>query len=465
MSKRLILALVAVGAIGLIIGPAFAAVQNIKVSGDLEVMPLSRTAFDLKGEGENSGYAHESLILSFLRLRVDADLTDNVSTTVRLLNERAWGEEATTSATVVSTDAAVDLAYVTLKEFLYSPLTLTIGRQELHMGSEMIVGDPDTNNAVAAIDTAARGIRTQPDLSKRKAFDSIRATLNSPMDLPLVIDAIYAKINEATTTEGTTRDDETLLGLAGTYELKDMWDSMLESYFYQRIRGQDNIEVVPQEKTEATNVFGGRVVSKPIENLVVSLEGAIQKGDYYESTNNITVDRDAWAIEAGANYTWVKARYTPSLTALYANFSGEGKNFNALSDSNYNGWDNMYENQSYGDIANALLGSSNISLVGLILNARPTEDIGAKLAYYQYWWNKRYVQDDTIVNTAHTSSANLVMNREREVGREIDASLTYDYTEDVQFGLTGGVFIPGKSFTNKNNTNATQVLGSMLVKF
>ena len=42
-------------------------------------------------------------------------------------------------------EIALDLANVRLKEFLYAPLDLTIGRQELHYGNDFIMGDPDTN--------------------------------------------------------------------------------------------------------------------------------------------------------------------------------------------------------------------------------------------------------------------------------------------------------------------------------
>ncbi len=454
MSKRLILTLVAVGALMLIAGPAFAAVQNVKVSGDLEVMPLTRDSFDLKGakNAPRGTENTESAVLSFLRLRVDADLTDNVSLTTRLLNERDWDQED-----AANTDIDLDLAYVTLKEFLYSPLTLTLGRQELHMGSEMIVGDPDTNNA--AVGNLAIGATGQPDLSKKKAFDAMRATLDYS---PLVIDAIYAKISEGNHNSST---DETLWGIDANYDLKDKWSSMLEGYFYGRTRGKGNIEAA-QLKKEETGVIGARVVTKPIENLTCSLEGAYQMGQYYDAAHDSEqVTRHAAAAQAIATYVWARARYTPSLTGLYSYFQGDSSDFDARIDSSNTAWDPMYENQTPGDIANALLPQSNVHVLGLAASANPWEDIAAKLAYYAFWWDKSYSVDDTLSNTAHQASVNLAMEDKAFAGQELDAKVTYDYTEDVQIGLTAGMFIPGGSFQDINGRAASQVIGSMLVKF
>ncbi|MDD5553850.1 MAG: hypothetical protein PHE18_08290, partial [Candidatus Omnitrophica bacterium] len=199
MSKRLILILVLAFALGITCA-AYAEVQNVKVSGDITVKGVARDNLDLvktqseqltNGAGTATNFDDQSAdILSIARIRVDADLTDNVVATVRLLNERNWNGEAIVAgqtnsniglngATANEHGVDVDLAYITLKEFLYSPLTLMIGRQELHFGNDLIVGDPDTNIYSAASNLA------EGDLSARKSFDAIRATLDYN---PLVVD-------------------------------------------------------------------------------------------------------------------------------------------------------------------------------------------------------------------------------------------------------------------------------------
>ncbi|MEK7849860.1 MAG: hypothetical protein AAB213_03465, partial [Candidatus Omnitrophota bacterium] len=200
MSKRLVLLFCALFVFAAAV-PAFAAVQNVKVSGDIIARYVLRNDFDnLKGDGV-TGEDQINALNTVTRLRVDADLTDNVSTVIRLINERNW-----TEANAATTDIDLDLAYVTMKEFLYSPLTLAIGRQELHFGNDMIIGDgvgnPDANAVSGGIGTNQTTNYTEAggfgavngDLAYRKAFDAIRATFNYD---PLVIDVVYARLSHA----------------------------------------------------------------------------------------------------------------------------------------------------------------------------------------------------------------------------------------------------------------------------
>jgi hypothetical protein len=53
----------------------------------------------------------------------------------------------------------------------------------------------------------------------------------------------------------------------------------------------------------------------------------------------------------------------------------------------------------------------------------------------------------------------------RDFGHEIDLTLAYDYTEDVQMSLMGAAFIPGAAFEGANDRTATQIIGSMKVTF
>ena len=133
--------------------PAFAEVQNVKVSGDLKTYFGYRNNFDLRNDSTHDD--HQDWFNSVTRVKVDADLTDNVSTTVRLLNERDWDQETTGITSTGDTGISIDLASVTLKEFLYSPLSLTIGRQNLRYGNGLVVGDSQ--------DFLEQGFPKQPD--------------------------------------------------------------------------------------------------------------------------------------------------------------------------------------------------------------------------------------------------------------------------------------------------------------
>lgn len=469
MSKRLILVL----ALALVAGltcAAYAEVQNVKVSGDLTVLGISRSPY--LGNAYYSGTTLtnskvENAMASIVRIRVDADLTDNVVATIRLLNERYWGREQDnvgSSGKGTNSDIDVDLAYVTMKEFLYSPLTLTIGRQELHFGNDMIIGDPDTNNMVTTaspFNGAGTGLR-DPDLSARKSFDAIRATLNYDfMNNPLVVDVIMAQVKN--TTLGT-KDDENLYGVNANYQLNKK--TTLEGYWFERSRGKVNTSGVTTNKSDRTDVYGARVVNQSVKNLTAQIEAAMQFGNVNTTTTN-TQRRRAWATEAALTYDLkdVKkiGKYKPNATALFAFFSGNKGDSGRKTNS---AWDPMYENQKFGDLANALFNQSNIMLTGGIISMKPVDDVTLKGEYYAYWWDKVFNDNTGAAQaTSVLTGETLFMNNGKFAGQEMDATVTYDYTEDVQFALMGGLLMPGDSFNAQNRNTATEVIGSMKVTF
>ena len=115
-----ICALVLVAALA---GAAYADVQSVKVSGDITIRGISRENYDLKDAVKDVTVDNEddnAFYMQTTRVQIDADLTDNVSTTIRLLNERDWDAAAN-----AADDIQIDLSCVTFKELFYSPLTVT----------------------------------------------------------------------------------------------------------------------------------------------------------------------------------------------------------------------------------------------------------------------------------------------------------------------------------------------------
>lgn len=437
MGKRLIMVLAFVLAVGLTCS-AYAEVQNVRVSGDINAWYQARN-LNLVRTGTDSAFA------SIARVRVDADLTDNIAATVRLLNERYWGNETALSPTNSgnATDVAIDLAFVTVKEFLYSPLTVTVGRQDLRFGNAMIVGDPDTDNQATSA-SAFGGATRDPDLSVRKAFDAIRATLNYD---PLKIDAIYSQVNEGVL---TSNDDTTLYGVNANYALDDK--TTVEGYYFAKHTGRSN---AVNKKPDSVDVFGARVVTMPIDNLSFQLEGAYQTG---KIANTAYVTRRAWAVETGAEYMFKDVKFTPSAAAGYAYFSGQKKADN----KKYTTWDPMYEDQKYGDIANAMFDTSNVHVALISGSMKATEDVTLIASGYGFWWDKKFGEYATA--TTRRGQA-YIMRHNKYAGTELDLKAVYDYTEDVQLSLLGGMLFPGNSFDKQNDAAASEVIGSMKVVF
>jgi len=451
MSKRLIAVLALALVAGLAFSPAYAEVQNVKISGDIIASGVARNHFNLAaGAAGDKNNINQSLFMTQTRVRIDADLTDNVMATVRLINERVWnGQNDTASSGSDKID--LDLAYVTLKEFLYSPLTLTVGRQEMRFGNGLVIGNAQV---------ASGKINIPTDLTERKAFDAIRATLNYD---PLVVDLIYAKIN----TQDTTRKNDTnLAGINATYALNKKTN--LSAYYFLKSDNNPGSESNSNGKADKVNTIGALISTTPIDNLTMSLEGAYQFGKNDGATDTTTnySQHRAYALQAMADYTFAKVKMTPKIGASYTYLSGN-KSTNASSEK---GWDPMFYDQKLGNIAYALLAFNDLNVYNLRASCKPVEDVTLSMVYGYFdmarekggtWvYNSQHRYDGT---TRYITSASL-RNGKKHLGDEIDVTATYDYTEDVQFGLTAGIFMPGKVWNVEKQT-ATQLIGSMKVVF
>ena len=58
-----------------------------------------------------------------------------------------------------------------------------------------------------------------------------------------------------------------------------------------------------------------------------------------------------------------------------------------------------------------------------------------------------------------------VSGRSEDIGYEYDLQLTYDYTEDVQFTVAGGIFVAQDYFLTDQDETATQVISAVTVDF
>lgn len=450
MARRLGALLCLVAIVSFIAQPAFAAVQNVKVSGDLNVYGFMR---ELNPNNNNQGTSSDRLdkdeaIASIIRLRVDADLSDNVSATARLINERYWGEESVNgSGADGASEINLDLAHATFKEFLYSPLTLIVGRQELRYGNAMIIGDVDTNNAVSAA-SGFGGSGDNADLSLRKAFDAVRAIFDYN---PLVVDVIYAK-----TSEGTSRldeDDTDLYGVNANYTLNDK--TILEGYWFER--HIDRHSVSGRNKVDRIDTLGARVATQLRDNLKYQLESAYQLGTAVVSASN-TAKRRAFAVETALTYDIPNLKYSPSLTGIYAYFSGQKGDDNKT----VRAWNPMYEDQTWGRIANAQFNQSNLHAASLVGVAKLAEDLKLQAEYWAFWWDKRFGEGQSITTVRGNT---VIMTNKKFAAQEIDLTATYDYTEDVRFSLLSGIVIPGRAFDKRNRNTLTELIGKMTVTF
>lgn len=464
-----------IAAVALIASPAFAAVQNVKVSGKIDSTYFMRDRFDL-GVGVGDARYNQNFALTQTQLRVDADLSDNVQTVIQLLNERAWGAEASNAQTV-----DINLAYVTLREFLYSPLTLVVGRQILHYGNGFVVGDGGPNNSGSGnIGSVAQ------DWTLATAHDAVKAILDYK---PLTVD-LFVSIEDSNDLDGDAekKDDVNLFGANANYQLGDDMNSVVEAYFFGKIdRSRSDTATA---KNDSIYVPGLRASTNPISGLNLQAEVAWQTGVRTVNSGSSVVNetRNALGLQGIVNYQVKQEdveKYKPVLQGVYTFVSGDADpNASDVTASGakrgtYNAWDPMYEAQASGKIYNSLFNLTNAHIAEVSAAVTPIEDVTTKLSWTQLWLDESLDRQlsstpsglgsgSILVQPDGDSPGSTAVTSNRHLGQEVDADIMYNYTEDVLIGLNLGLFFPGDAFAETSSVSrktASQAIAHVAVTF
>jgi hypothetical protein len=479
--------------------PAFAAIQNVKVSGDITTSYEDLNNFNLgynnlgtgvTGYNTVGGLKHESDFITQTRLRVDADLSDNVSTTVGLVNERAWNAEGGVtsgynSPTGYDTNVQLYLASLTLREFLYSPLTLQIGRQVFTYGNGFIMGDGGAINQGSGNLTYIN-----QGLTERTAYDGVTATLDYK---PLTVSLIYFKNGQTGNSVAgvgglTSGQSSDVYGYNANYQLSDPWSTVVEQYLFSRVNGSgfDGLGA-GGNKGDTLYVPGLRASTNPTKSLNVPGEVAWQLGNIEtasaaNSTQFEGEHRDAMAAQFLATYTLpVLDKYKPSVNASYTYVSGD-KNAGTNGDDptagksgkTYGAWDEFNTIQGAGTIYRAILPMSNQNILSAGASISPLEDLTASVTWSDLWAADKNSANNPLYVYQPNESTSLAAipvvptttkKDARGLGNETDISLTYNYTEDVTFGVSLGWFIPGSELSDATREDASQAIANVGVKF
>jgi len=402
--------------------PAAAAVKSIKVGGDLTIRGIYRDNLDfLIVPGRNSA---NSYLMSTTRLLVGAELTDNVSAIVRLLNERDWGNSG------VASPVDLDLAYIKMKDLFIPGLTATLGRQEILLGKGLMVGN--VNGITPAVGILAK------DLSARKSFDAWRLDYEVGV-APVTVTLFDAKITETAAVVPVNSDND-LWGLNVGYKTDNL---AIEGYV---------LLLDTQTGTGKSNnllTYGARVDHNvlAVPGLNYNLEAALQSGE------SVGVDKAGWAGNGDISYTFQNPMQ-PKIGAAWLYASGdatagaEDEWVPLYPDSLSDGIGRILYAYSLNTAVAATRGT-NISVPKIYGSFKPSEKHMLSLAWFP---------NSTFVSVTAPASDDL--------GTEINLGYAYQYTEDVSFGLCVDYAVAGKAIcTAPADDTALQVIGTVAVSF
>ncbi|HTL71067.1 MAG TPA: alginate export family protein [Candidatus Eisenbacteria bacterium] len=453
--------------------PAFAETQNVKVSGSLDAYWFYRSDFDLNGKNDvgstpagggsaNTTNAHasdgDSFFMSITQVQVNADLTDNVSTVVNLINQRDWNASVFDTAGGTTNanqefDVMIDLAYVQMKEIFYAPLTLTVGRQDLVFGRGFIVGwNPQDPSASILAD----------EFTQIQSFDAIRATLDFN---PWTLDFVYAKVDEGS---HDPEDDRDLWINYITYKFAE-YNAVAEAYYIvdadRTTIAVANAATTGDTRMNDTHTIGGRVQFDPISQITLGAELAFQLGDYRIAATDPARDREGFGADLFGEYRFGDP-WKSMLGIQYVYLSGEN-DLSGASTGDYGAWNGSFRLPVYGWIRDYMEGyygtaqvgdqvagqnQEHISIYGSI---NPMEDLKLTANYWHFW----SPEDVFITGVPGTSTLS------SDIGDEFDLAAIYAYTEDVTFTFMANWFIPGDMFVSPNDDVSSEYVTEVKVVF
>ena len=474
----------------------YAGTQSVKLSGDLTVRSLVRDDYDLSHNdaepasvrtGNTSNW--ETYFMTTAEVQLDADLTDNVSAVLRLFNQRNW--DTSTKSIQYSTlmgelgrqgytqdpeefNVGLDLAYIELKEFLYSPLTLRIGRQDLWFGKGFIVGANlrDYYNNITA-----------DEYTCMTSFDAIRATLDYD---PWTIEAIAAKIWENNI---QSDDDEDLFGVNVGY-IFDSYNAEAEAYWFNK--RDSSIENWNIKNGNMVHTLGVRGSADPIENWTLAGEAAFQVGSFVGFRNQLEArDRSGWALDANVECRHFKDQFAwqPVGGVEYIFYSGDRNDYPTVGTTGtYQGWDPMYRGK-FDTAYREFVGKYNVTAQGaagyrgdyienyqdasftnqhqvvFYGNLQPTDSLSLDARCALFWQHQQRSYYRTQLYPGGAGNVTDLIKRNNWLGTELDVTLTWDYTEDVSFGLLAGWFFPGSFYYDQSDDVAQDLVGTVKLSF
>ena len=175
-----------------------------------------------------------------------------------------------------------------MRELLYSPLTVTVGRQVFNYGNGLIMGDGGPNNqANGNLQYIAQ------DLTMRTAEDGVKAVLDYK---PLTIDLIYFKNDQSISSirglnQPASRSSKVpmFIGYNANYQLSDPFNTVVEHYMFTESTVKPHMIVrqppAYNSKGDTLYVPGLRASTNPIKGLNVQGELAWQLGNQSSLVN------------------------------------------------------------------------------------------------------------------------------------------------------------------------------------
>lgn len=391
-------------AVALIGATSYADLQNVEVGGSIRIRGNSYS--DYAGYNDTSGInagnianntdtaSADSYTEQRTTINVSADFSDDVSAFIELDSYNDWGSDlrdaqpAGGSVSSGSNSANLYQAYIELGQVFDRDVSIKIGRQEVQLGSEFLVGNNDTAGGFTGL--SFDGIVSNYD------FENFNVTL---MNLK-----VFEGDKGSTATDG----DGDLRGIYASYT--GIEDMVIDGYVLHARLGIPSNS--PNDNADILTI--GARVAGDWNQVDYEVEAAFQDGD----AGIAGVDTGGMAVNAEVGYTF-DTDLQPRIFGGVAFFEG------ADDDGTETGFNRLFSDWEYSefqgntDITNALIYRLGGSL-------QATEKIGVSAVVTQF-----------------EADEDAFYAGEDDLGTEIGLYMTYAYSEDVAVEVGAATFLNG----------------------
>ncbi len=384
--------------------------DKIKISGQVRVRPEFRRNLT-QGIPNIPGPKEEDLsVLLRSRFGLEFKPTDHVSFFIQGQDSRDFGEETPALPTAAGDDEGMDLhqGYIDITQIADKPLSIRVGRQEIRLGEERLVGGVNWSNV-------------------GRSMDGLVATYDPEAWRLVMLGAITDRTGVTNTGDG-----QYLAGLYGTW--KNFPGGVLDAYY---LLLQDNNGAAGAAagtgNTLSVNTAGARIKSEFKNGVDIGVEGAVQLGKF--GSNSIL----AYAEHAAIGYTF-KSNIKPRVGLEYNYASGDN-----VASSRYSKFNNLFptNHDKYGLMDITAWSNMHDASVGFSVKPGKWQ---VATGYHLLMVDKNNSATDTFSTYAGGPGLGKV------AGHEMDLSAKWTMNKFFDFGAGYSHFVPGSFFKNQGMT-------------
>lgn len=423
MMKRMMSVLLAAAMFVAVASTAMAAVQNVRLGGDIRARAYyTKNIYSVDQETDSDDFYFRQRT----RVSAEADLTDNVWAVATVEADGLWGKQVVNPRTGEKVDNEWDVniaeAYIQLSEIFYSPWTTKIGRQYLNYGRGFLISSREWEYK----------------------FDTWRNILDF---YPWTIDLFYSRLVESNSPGGRgsnkAGDDEDLFGVNLNFQA-DYWT--MEGYIFGV---RDAFDEKYGDDKKAPVSVGVRFDASPVEAFDVWGECALQFGNYQDQGMNEDESIRAFGFDVGAVYVF-DVTWEPAIAISYT--FGSGDKGDDPDNPSKKMFDPMFNYNYYGYAYSPKV--SNIGILNAQLSVIPSDDWTLVLDFYYYAQASKRAMAMGNPDMDNGGVSAMTNGDDKSLGMELDLVLEYDYTEDVNTQFVAAWFKPGDAYEVAGNDNS-----------